>query len=51
MLRIDLEDFELDRKYAKYGTFTVGPESSGYKLKVSGYTGNAGNNRIISCKK
>ncbi|XP_053389319.1 techylectin-5B-like [Mercenaria mercenaria] len=53
-LRIDLEDHEGSRAYAKYSKFKVGPESTNYKLEVSGYSGDAGdslfkpkyNNRI-----
>ncbi|CAG2244666.1 FCN [Mytilus edulis] len=41
-LRIDLEDFENNRKYALYEKFSVGSESSGYVLDVGGYSGDAG---------
>ena len=41
-LRIDLEDFEGNRRFAVYSQFAVGPESDGFRLTVSGYSGNAG---------
>ena len=41
-LRIDLQDFGGEKRYAKYGTFTVGSESSQYVLTSDGYTGDAG---------
>ncbi len=42
-LRIDLEDFNGNKAYAKYSTFNVGDASTKYKLLVSGYSGTAGN--------
>ncbi|XP_077054611.1 microfibril-associated glycoprotein 4-like [Siphateles boraxobius] len=43
MLRVDLEDFEGRKVFALYSSFSVGPESDGYKLHVSGFTdGGAG---------
>ena len=41
-LLIKLEDFENERKFARYKTFFVGDPSSQYKLTVKGYSGNAG---------
>ena len=41
-LRVDLGDFDGNKAYAKYSTFTVGPESDGYRLTVRGYSGDAG---------
>ncbi|XP_060573635.1 ryncolin-1-like [Ruditapes philippinarum] len=41
-LRIDLEDFDGNRAYAKYSSFKILPEEMKYKLEVGGYTGNAG---------
>ncbi|XP_045201268.2 fibroleukin-like [Mercenaria mercenaria] len=41
-LRIDLEDHDGNRAYAKYSSFKVGSRKTNYKLEVSGYTGNAG---------
>ena len=40
-MRIDMEDFENNRKYAMYEKFSVGSESSGYILDVGGYSGDA----------
>ena len=36
-LRVDLEDFEGNRVFAKYSTFSVGSEAEGYKLTVAGF--------------
>ncbi|KAI4890779.1 hypothetical protein NFI96_000808, partial [Prochilodus magdalenae] len=42
-LRVDLEDFEGNKVYAQYSTFSVESEASGYKLHVGGFTnGGAG---------
>ncbi|XP_053386210.1 angiopoietin-1-like [Mercenaria mercenaria] len=41
-LRIDLEDHDGNRAYAKYSKFKVGSESTNYTLEVSGYSGDAG---------
>jgi len=41
-LRIDLEDWEGNSRYAKYNNFQVGNELTKYRMHVTGYTGNAG---------
>ncbi|XP_037776240.1 microfibril-associated glycoprotein 4-like [Penaeus monodon] len=41
-LRVDMKDFEFGSKYAVYGVFRVGPESDGYRLTATHYSGNAG---------
>ena len=38
-LRVDLEDFEGGKRYAKYSTFVVDDENENYKLTVGGYEG------------
>ena len=38
-LRIDIEDYSGDSRYAVYNIFIVGDESSQYKLDVGGYSG------------
>ncbi|XP_056133493.1 fibrinogen-like 2a [Lampris incognitus] len=43
VLRIELEDFEGVREYAKYDQFYVANEFLRYRLSVSGYSGTAGN--------
>ncbi|KAK7130161.1 hypothetical protein R3I93_019710 [Phoxinus phoxinus] len=43
ILRIELEDFEGTRGYAKYEQFYVANEFLRYRLSVSGYSGTAGN--------
>ncbi|XP_076099576.1 fibrinogen-like protein A isoform X1 [Mytilus galloprovincialis] len=41
-LRVDLEDFNGDKAYAKYSTFNIGDQSTNYILTVNGYSGTAG---------
>ncbi|XP_014872163.1 microfibril-associated glycoprotein 4-like [Poecilia latipinna] len=42
-LLVDMEDFEGNKAYARYSSFSVGPESYGYTLHVSGFSdGGAG---------
>ncbi|CAL8318557.1 unnamed protein product [Lota lota] len=43
VLRVELEDFEGVREYAKYDQFYVANEFLRYRLSVSGYSGTAGN--------
>ena len=44
-LKIDVENFSDQKKFAKYGAFSIYGEDEGYQLSVSGklYSGNAGN--------
>ena len=42
MLRVDLEDFEGNIKYAEYTTFKVADEGDKYRLLIRGYNGTAG---------
>ena len=42
-LRVDLEDFAGNKRFAKYSVFSVANALTQYKLTVSGYSGNAGN--------
>ena len=41
-LRVDLEDFSSDTRYAQYTDFGIGDASSNYTLTVAGYSGTAG---------
>ena len=38
-LRIDLEDYSGNSRYAVYNLFIVGDEASQYKLDIGGYSG------------
>jgi Fibrinogen beta and gamma chains, C-terminal globular domain len=38
-LRIELEDFEGNKKYAQFNLFQVAPEKLNYNLMVGGFTG------------
>eukprot|EP00058_Branchiostoma_floridae_P016456 XP_002601944.1 hypothetical protein BRAFLDRAFT_86428 [Branchiostoma floridae] len=40
-LRVELEDWNADTRFAEYSSFRVSGESDGYRLHVSGYSGNA----------
>ncbi|XP_037551592.1 fibrinogen-like 2a [Nematolebias whitei] len=42
-VRVELEDFEGVREYAKYDQFYVANEYLRYRLSISGYSGTAGN--------
>ena len=41
-LRVELEDWNGVRVYAKYGRFSIGNEQAQYRLEVSSYSGTAG---------
>ncbi|XP_021960362.2 angiopoietin-2 isoform X2 [Folsomia candida] len=41
-LRVDLEDWEGEERYAMYANFKVADAGNKYRLEVAGYTGNAG---------
>lgn len=41
-LRIDMTDFAGQSRYAVYNRFSIGDESSGYKLTIEDYQGTAG---------
>ena len=41
-LYVDLEDFDGNKRFAKYSTFKVKDSSTQYSLQVGGYSGNAG---------
>ena len=41
-LRIDLEDFEGNSRFAEYSYFRVSSENDGYRLFIEGYSGDAG---------
>ena len=41
-LRVELEDWDGVRVYAKYGNFSIGDEHAQYRLEVGSYSGTAG---------
>ena len=55
-LRVELEDWNGVKTYAKYGRFNIGNEQAQYRLEVSSYSGTAGdslaghNNMAFSTK-
>ena len=42
VFRIDMEDYEGDRRFAEYTTFAVADESDNYRVTIDGYRGTAG---------
>ncbi|MCL4170258.1 UNVERIFIED_CONTAM: hypothetical protein GTU68_010402, partial [Idotea baltica] len=40
-IRFDLWDEDNSHAYAEYENFLIGPQSDNYRLKISGYSGNA----------
>lgn len=42
-MRVDLEDFEGNTRYAEYSTFRVANESDKYPVWIGGYNGAASN--------
>ena len=46
-LRVDLEDFENETRYAKYSTLNIGDSATEYTLTVEGYSGDAGDSISI----
>ena len=42
ILRVDLEDFEGNKRYTVYTTFKVADEADKYRLLIGGYSGTAG---------
>ena len=42
MLRVDMEDFDGNIKYAEYTTFQVADEADKYRILIEGYSGTAG---------
>lgn len=41
-LRVEVEDFDGERRYAKYDNFKIHGEADDYKLEIDGYSGTAG---------
>ena len=46
-LRVDLEDFEDDIRYAEYTTFKVAEEGDKFRLLIGGYDGTAGDSMAV----
>ena len=49
-LKVELEDFEGNTRYARYTTFEVGDRTSNFRLTVDGYSGDAGTNTKLTLK-
>lgn len=48
-LRVDMEDFEGQKVFAQYSSFSVGPETDGYRLSLGSFTkGAAGETLFLS---
>lgn len=48
-LRVDVQKFSGEKKYAKYSSFSVASEADKYKLTVGGYSGTAGDRMSTYC--
>ncbi|CAH3134848.1 unnamed protein product [Porites lobata] len=46
MLRVDMEDFDGNIKYAEYTTFQVADEADKYRILIGGYSGTAGDSNM-----
>ncbi|KAK6477530.1 angiopoietin-related protein 7-like [Huso huso] len=46
VLRIDMEDWEGQTRYAEYNFFTISNEMNSYKLFIANYSGNAGRDSL-----
>ena len=46
-LRVDLEDWDRNKRYAEYSPFSIGSGVNEYELDIGGYTGDAGKVTII----
>ena len=46
-LRVDLEDWDDNKRFAKYDHFRLGDESTNYKLLLGSYSGDAGLYRLL----
>ena len=47
-LRVELEDWNRGKAYAKYGRFNIGNEQAQYRLELSSYSGTAGDSLEFS---
>jgi hypothetical protein len=43
---MDMEDFDGVSKFVKYDNFSIGDEPSQYRINISGYSGNGGNDTL-----
>ena len=50
LLRFDMEDYEEERRYAEYTTFSVADESDNYRVTIDGYRGTAGDTLAVVSK-
>lgn len=50
LFRIDMEDYEGDRRFAEYTTFSVAAESNNYRVTIDGYRGTAGDSLLSKTK-
>ena len=49
-LRVELEDWNGVKVYAKYGKFNIGDEQAKYRLEVGSYSGTAGDSLIYNLR-
>ena len=46
-LRVDMEDFDGNIRYAEYSTFKVADEGDKYRLSIGGFSGTAGDSMAL----
>lgn len=46
-LRVDMEDFDGNIKYAEYSTFKVADDGDKYRLSIGGFSGTAGDSMSL----
>ncbi|KAM9425782.1 microfibril-associated glycoprotein 4-like [Pholidichthys leucotaenia] len=46
-LLVDMEDFEGNNAYARYSSFSIGPESDGYRMNFSGFIDGGARNSLV----
>nr|XP_019929887.2 fibrinogen-like protein 1 [Crassostrea gigas] len=51
VLRIELEDFSGNKRYAEYSSFSLADVTDNYRIQVTGYTGDAGDSFSGPCTK
>ncbi|PFX13305.1 Techylectin-5B [Stylophora pistillata] len=49
-VRIDMEDYDSDRRFAEYTTFSVADEDDNYRVTIDGYRGDVGDSLVLHSK-
>lgn len=46
-LLINMEDFDGNKVFARYSSFSVGPESNGFTVEVNGFTDGGAGEQLV----